>query len=191
MSEIPIEKVGWEYNEAACPPDRDFIEYLEQNKRDIPITVFHMGPGIHHRVGLWAVTQKNVFVRAISITPPEVDEYMRLATLNPELNSKYLVDFGDLHLIPEQLLPRMDYITLFHLGEISAQVDNPDYHGASISQVVSELARRLSIRGEMMFYEGSVAWEKVKSAVEVNMVYKYQFERSAYKSLTIFKKTRV
>lgn len=190
MSEIPVENTGWEYNEAVCPPDRDFIEYLELNKRDKTTTIFHLGPGFHHKLGLWSATQSNYYVRAISISPPEVLEYIRLATLNPKLNSRYLVDFGDIHLTPVELLPRMDYVTLFHIGEISNQVDSEDYHGQSISEVISEYARRLSIRGEILFYEGSVAWEKIKSVVEVNMIYRYQFERSSFKSLTIFKKTR-
>jgi hypothetical protein len=188
---IPTVEHGWEYDEVRCPPDRDFIEYLSmQPTRAKPVVIFHLGPGLHHKVGLWAATQKNIYVRAMSITPEEVMEYIRLASENPLLNSRYQVDFGDIHLLNTCVLPRMDYITLFHLGEISAQANDPAYGGTSISDIVSMMTRRLSLQGEILFYENSVAWKDIKAAVEVNLSYRYEYTRSTFKSLTIFKKTR-
>lgn len=190
MNKIPVVENGWEYNGVTCPPDEHFIEYLEGQNIDKPTIVFHLGPGMHHKVGIWASTQKNVFVRAISITPPEVVEYMRLAADNPVLNSRYLVDFGDIHLLNGIMLPRIDYITLFHLGEISSQTNDPDYPGNNVFETIGMLYRRLSIRGKMVFFENSVGWRDIKSQVEVNLVMKYPCERSNYKSLTIFTKMR-
>jgi len=141
-------------------------------------------------VGRWAASQKNVYVRAISLSPAEVDAYIQLAIQNPILNTKYAVDFGDIHLLTTQLLPRIDYITLFHLGEVSSQLADPEYPGNSIADTIALLARRMAKNGQMLFCADSPAWKDIKGAVEVNMVYRYEYERSVFKSLIIYKKVR-
>jgi len=186
---IPIIEDGWEYNDD-YPCDTQFIEYLsglgleKMNK----VTIFHMGPGIHHKVGLWAMEQKNIFVRSISITPIEVKEYISIATENPWLNSRYLVDFGDIHLIEEKLLPKFDFISLFHLGEISSQIYEVDYPSKNIESVIGMMSRRLSIGGELLFYNKSVAWKTIKPIVELSMYSMYSYKESGFADLSVYKK---
>lgn len=188
---IPVVDHGWAYNGETCPPDQDFIEYLEQREFSDPdITILHMGTGMHHKVGLWAAEQRHFFVRGLTMTPAEVDEYIRLATENPRLNSRYLVDFCDIHLLPEDLLARYDFITLFHLGEISDQANDPEYRGRNVSEVIVSMVKHLSIKGEILFFEKSVAYPSIAHAVDVNMIYRYGFQKSSFKSLTIYKKPR-
>lgn len=191
MSQIPIEKHGWNFYPETCPPDQDFIEYLEKDSKGRMVSVFHLGSGMHHKVGLWAATQKNIFVRAISITPEEIIEYIRLATENPILNSRYLVDFGDVHLLNPYLLPRFDYITLFHLGEISSQVYDPDYPSKSIPETVNLMMHKLCIGGQILFFENSVAWKTIKPLINLELDNNHLFVKSNYKSITIYRKTGV
>jgi len=189
MTNIPIVEVGWEYSDV-YPCDTQFIEYLSGlglEKMNTAV-IFHMGPGLHHKVGLWAVEQSNIFVRSISITPSEVKEYINLATENPWLARKYMVDFGDIHLINANILPRFDFISLFHLGEISEQVLNPDYPGNAVEGVLNTMTKKLSVAGEILFYEKSAAWEKIKTFVEIHLSTGYNYKMTQFKDLVIFKK---
>lgn len=179
---IPIEQSGWNLNPQTCPPDLDFIEYIENDMPEESFQIFHMGCGLHHTVGLWAARKVNAYVRSISITPPEIEEYIRLATSYPNLNAHYLVDFGDIHLYPPVLLPQFNYVTLFHLGEISSFT----YPGYTILQVVENFANHVVEGGKIFFFNRSVAWKKIE-----NLIYSYLSEAlhwniSNYKSLIIY-----
>lgn len=189
MKPIPIEIKGWNYLDS-CSCDEEFIEYLKTQPLDRmnATTIFHLGPGMHHKVGLWAATNPRVFVRALTITPEEVQEYVWLATKNPYLNSRYLVDFGDIHLVSHLLLPRFDFIALFHLGEISTQVYDPEYPGVGIEDVLKNLSQRLSMGGEMLFFERSVAWESIHSIVKLSLYNRYSYKMSNFKNLAIYRK---
>jgi len=189
MTDIPVQEAGWEYNDV-CPCDTQFIEYLTESNigKLSSAVIFHMGPGMHHKVGLWAVEQKKVFVRSMTLAPKEILEYIRLATADPWLNSRYLVDFGDIHLLDKMLLPKFDFISLFHLGEISAQAFEEDYPGHNIETVLTIMSQRLSIGGEMLFYERSAAWEKIRMIIDFNLYDKYSYKKSNFKDLAIFRK---
>lgn len=173
----------WELNPQTCPPDLDFIEYLEN---DMPrdICIFHMGCGLHHTVGLWAA-RNNAYVRSISITPAEIEEYMRLATNDPNLNNHYLVDFGDIHLYPLALLPNFNYVTLFHLGEISEH----SYPGYTMLEVVIHLTNRLFKGGKIFFFNRSVAWKKIENSIYSYLSETLHWEMSTYKSLVIYQQS--
>ena len=186
---IPIEEIGWRLNPDTCPPDIHFIDYLKEYPLpSYPVSIFHMGCGFHHWVGTWAATQKNIFVRSLSITPVEIDHYIELATENPELNFKYQVDFGDIHVISSALIPRFDFITLFHLGEISEQIKDPEYPGRSIPSVIRMFAERLQPGGEMLFFSGSSAWFKVFDIVKLILGVENNWHETTYKSLVIYRK---
>lgn len=185
---IPVEQSGWNLNPQTCPPDIDFIEYLENDMPPIDTRIFHMGCGLHHTVGLWAARNRKVYVRSISITPAEVEEYMRLATDDPDLNSYYLVDFGDIHLYPFNLLPKFQYVTLFHLGEISGQIYNPAYPGWKILQVVANFVNHISNGGKIFFFRNSVAWKQIENPV-CSFLNDINWKMSNYKSLIIYQQS--
>jgi hypothetical protein len=186
---LPVVEKGWQYNDV-CPCDTEFIEYLETLNLDRMklTTIFHMGPGMHHKIGLWATMKKNVLVRSITLAPEELNEYVRLATEDPWINTCYLVDFGDIHLMDTMLLPRLDFISLFHLGEISEQIKNDEYPGKTISEVLGGLSRRLSIGGQMLFYERSVAWQSIFPIIETSLFNKYRYKKLNYKNIAIYQK---
>lgn len=186
---IPVEQYGWELNSQTCPPDLDFIEFLKHDMPEKePVRIFHLGCGLHHKVGLWAAGTKNAFVRSISITPAEVIEYMRLATDDPNLNTHYLVDFGDIHLHPSALLPHFDYVTLFHLGEISGQADNYAYPGRTILQVVVLFISHIFENGKIFFFNRSVAWKQIENPVYSYLCETLHWKISNYKSLVIYQR---
>lgn len=183
---IPIEAKGWEWHDS-CDCDQEFIEYLYDNPLHENTRIFHMGPGMHHKVGLWASNYVvPLFVQSITITPPEMDEYMRLAAADPHLNRHYQVMFGDIHLLEERMLNRYDYISLFHLGEISDQVNNLDYNGSDIRQVIHTFADHLNPHGKMLFFEKSCAWKRIEDDVEEMLHYERRWLYNGYHWLKIY-----
>jgi hypothetical protein len=188
---LPIEEKGWKLYPETCPPDIHFIDYLEKEKFNLPVRIFHMGPGLHHIVGLWATQKKGVYVRSLTITPSEMVEYMKLAAEDASINASYLVDFGDIHLLIFDLLPtEFDYISLFHLGEISKQIKNPDYNGWFITDLLSEFSNHLRAGGKILFFAQSVAWKDIQDEVDRLLVGILHYVRSSHKSLLIYQKPR-
>lgn len=186
MSKIPIEDKGWQFNPDTCPCDSDFIEYLQRVPASNPINIFHMGPGMHHMVGKWATEQDRFyFVLSVCITPEEVQEYIRLTTENPFLATRYWVLFSDIHLLHPNLMGSFDYISLFHLGEISSQLADDGYPGRGIEQIIDSLSRRMWPGGSMLFFENSVAWKAIAPIVDSFLIEK-NWVFSRFKSLIIY-----
>lgn len=187
MNRIPIEEKGWELNPETCPCDLDFIEFAKNFPYARFLTIFHMGPGMHHSVGKWAASsEKRAFVFSISITPEEIQEYIRLITEHPVWATRYWVQFMDIHLMRSPLLPRFDLITLFHLGEIIATEKDSDYPGTSVSEILRMFSDRVVAGGSMLFFPRSVAWKKIESDVDWILRSEREWKRDIFKNLLVY-----
>lgn len=161
---------GWPYQPDLCPADDDFIEYLtEQVTPDFTIwptpAVFHMGPGLHHKVGRWAVSS-NLACVAMTNSVEELTSFTQLKIDGADPFGRYACLFGDVQ-VDKPLMPKDGYrwITLFHLGEApDERRDALDIEG--VGKVYSGLLRR---DGELLFYTGSSAYDRVKPILDEMM----------------------
>lgn len=103
-------------NFAACPADLDIASYLEE--REGGLKIFHFGTGRHHHVGLsnHKRIRPNVII-AITASPQEYLRYIELCVRDGSLGRNYLVYFGDIYNLRSEYLPRLDIVSLPHLGE--------------------------------------------------------------------------
>jgi hypothetical protein len=177
----------WSLDEAQCPCDVHFVQYLaEKNVRNAAI--FHFGTGNHHLVGLKAAESGagNV-VMAITASPQEYDTYVELLIKDARLGYAYKAFFGDIYQIDGRLLPNFDYITLFHICEYRTS-DNDSYGALTDRQVALVLADKLNPGGEMLFFSGSFAFDRAE-AIANEFVREQPFDLAPdYKSLKILKK---
>lgn len=115
MSRLNYWNETWSLDEAQCPCDLHFVQYLEE-KGAKDKTIFHFGTGNHHIVGLKAAAGGNA-VLGITASPQEYDDYVELLIQNPRLGHTYKAYFGDIYQLDPRLLPEFDYVALFHVGE--------------------------------------------------------------------------
>ena len=85
----------WDLDEAQCPCDIHFNQWIEANKITRK-TIYHFGTGTHHIVGLTqAANGSDNVVFAITASTIEYDAYIKLAMDRPQLMKSYLAYFGD------------------------------------------------------------------------------------------------
>ena len=130
MNKLNFWNSTWPLDEAQCPCDIHFLEYLES--RDARgVTIFHFGTGNHHIVGLRLdEAKRNCAVLGITASPQEYEDYIKLLIDNPTLGHTYKAYFGDIYQLDTRLLPQFDYVTLFHVGEFRSE-DNDRYDDGS------------------------------------------------------------
>ena len=117
MTKLNYWNETWSLDEAQCPCDLHFVEYLEEKKAK-NAAIFHFGTGNHHIVGLrLAENGSNCAVLGITASPQEYDDYVELLIKNPRLGHTYKAYFGDIYQLDGRLLPQFDYVSLFHVGE--------------------------------------------------------------------------
>src|SRR5450631_2613848 len=117
MTTLNYWNTTWSLDEAQCPCDIHFLQYLEE-KAVKGASIFHFGTGNHHIVGLkTAENGSNNAVLGITASPQEYEAYIELLIQNPRLGFTYKAFFGDIYQLDARLLPAFDYATLFHLGE--------------------------------------------------------------------------
>jgi hypothetical protein len=149
----------WSLDEKQCPCDIHFVDYLEQAGTE-NAAIFHMGTGSHHIVGLkMAAGGKGNHVLAVTASPDEYEAYVRLAIENPRLGFTYKAYFGDIYQIDAKLLPSLDHVTLFHLGEYRTEA-NDSYGALTDLEMARVLVSRLRPGGELHLYTGSFAYDK-------------------------------
>ena len=177
----------WSLDEAQCPCDLHFIDYLQEKKAS-NAAIFHFGTGNHHIVGLkMAASGSNCAVLGITASPQEYDDYVDLLIKNPRLGHTYKAYFGDIYQLDGRLLPQFDYVSLFHLGEYRTP-DNDAYGALTDLEMALILADKIKPGGEVLFYSGSFAYDKAE-AVGKELVKQRPFEPAPdYKSLRIFRK---
>jgi hypothetical protein len=187
MSKLNFWNETWSLDEAQCPCDLHFVEYLEE-KGVKNATIFHFGTGNHHIVGLrMAENGSNNAVLGITASPQEYDDYVELLIKNARLGHTYKAYFGDIYQLDSRLLPEFDYVSLFHVGEFRTP-ENDAYGALTDLEMALVLADKVKPGGEVLFYTGSFAYDKAQ-AVETELVRQRPFEPAGgYKSLTIFRK---
>ncbi len=187
MAKLNYWNETWSLDEAQCPCDLHFVEYLEgKNVKDAAI--FHFGTGNHHIVGLRLHQNgSNCAVLGITASPQEYDDYVELLIQNPRLGHTYKAYFGDIYQLDPRLLPAFDYAALFHVGEFRTP-ENDSYGALTDLEMTLVLAAKLNPGGEILFYKGSFAYDKAE-AVAKELVAHHAFEDAGeFKSLRIYKK---
>src|SRR4051812_45840391 len=155
MLKMNLWDAKWDLDEAQCPCDIHFNQWIDANKITGK-TIYHFGTGTHHIVGLTqAANGANNVVFAITASTIEYDAYTKLALEQPKLLKHYLVYFGDGYLTDGRLLPDLDVATLFHAGEyIGANTTTPEYGGVDDLGLARILLDRTRVGGHMLFYTG-------------------------------------
>jgi len=179
----------WDLDEAQCPCDIHFNEWIETNKITGK-TIYHFGTGTHHIVGLTqAANGSNNVVFAITASTVEYDTYIKLALERPRVAKSYLAYFGDVYLANPRLLPQLDVATMFHAGEfISANTTSAEYGGTDDLGVTRVLLDRMQPGGHVLFYTGSFAFDKAE-AIVATLEREGKLERAGtFKSLLVCRK---
>ena len=187
MTKLNYWDATWSLDEAQCPCDLHFVEYLAQKGASNAV-IFHFGTGNHHIVGLkMAENGSNCAVLGITASPQEYDDYVELLIKNPRLGHTYKAYFGDIYQLDARLLPEFDYVSLFHVGEFRTP-DNDAYGALTDLEMTLMLADRTKPGGEILFFTGSFAYDKAQ-AVGKELLEQRPFEPAGvYKSLQIFRK---
>jgi hypothetical protein len=129
----------------------------------------------------------NCAVLGITASPQEYDDYVELLIKNPRLGHTYKAYFGDIYQLDARLLPELDYVSLFHVGEFRTP-DNDAYGALTDLEMTLMLADRTKPGGEILFFTGSFAYDKAQ-AVGKELLEQQPFEPAGvYKSLQIFRK---
>jgi hypothetical protein len=179
----------WDLDEAQCPCDIHFNEWIETNKITGK-TIYHFGTGTHHIVGLTqAANGSNNAVFAITASTVEYDAYIKLAMERPRVVKSYLAYFGDAYLTNPRLLPEIDVATMFHAGEfIGANTTSAEYGGLDDLGVARMLLDRMRPGGHVLFYTGSFAFDKAEAIVAALAAEGKLKRAGAFKSLLVCSK---
>ena len=184
---LQIWDVDWYLDEAQCPCDVHFTQWIDDQKLS-GTTIFHFGTGGHHHLGLHNLERGEPnTVLGITASPPEFQRFIELAIKHPRLSRAYQVWFGDIYLLNPSLLPELDVATLFHTGEFRG--GSQDAYGALTDRQVADVSLgRLRTGGWIQFYTGSFAYDKA-AAIAQDLVAEGKLEPAgAYKSLVLYRK---
>jgi len=187
MTKLNYWDATWSLDEAQCPCDLHFVEYLAQKGASNAV-IFHFGTGNHHIVGLkMAENGSNCAVLGITASPQEYDDYVELLIKNPRLGHTYKAYFGDIYQLDARLLPEFDYAALFHVGEFRTP-ENDSYGALTDLEMTYILADKLRPNGEVLFYTGSYAYDKAEAVAKELMQTRPFDDAGTYKSLRIYRK---
>jgi len=179
----------WDLDEAQCPCDIHFNQWLEANTFTGK-TIYHFGTGVHHIVGLTqAANGSDNAVFAITASPIECEAYIKFALERPAILKSYVAHFGDAYLTNPHLIPPLDIATLFHAGEyIGPNTTSPEYGGMDDLGLTRLLLDRMRSGGYVLFYTGSFAFDKAEAVVET-LAHEKKAERvGTFKSLLVCRK---
>ena len=155
----------WALRIGDCPCDIHFVEWLDANKV-VDSAIFHFGTGGHHHVGIaCAKAERRNAVLGITASPPEYEDFIKLAIARPEVLRHYNAVFGDIYLLNRRLLPVFDVVTLFHLCEFRGE-KNDAYGGLTDAEVAALLTEKTRPGGHILFYPGSYAFDRAKPIIE-------------------------
>jgi hypothetical protein len=156
---------SWPLMAEICPCDVHFVEYLQANQvRDS--VVFHFGTGEHHTLGVHNVEAGEANeILAITASPREYDEYVKLVIENPSAARTYKVIFGDIYTLTPRIIPDFDMVTLFHLceyydAERSAYAQHDDY------SLLALFVSKLKPGGKIFFYSMSTHFDSARAIIE-------------------------
>lgn len=170
------DQAGWALHPKICNCDIEFINWLSLNEVHDKF-IFHMGPGLHHQVGIWAsYLRNNVVSLTISAEEDAVYDKMIEKRWKDRVSVPYLCQYGDIQDFRPGNFRSFDLVTLFHLGEMGDDHPLP---------VISRFTDQLTPGGSIVFYTGSAAWDKIEG--RINLPNLHMQER--FKSLEFWKKT--
>lgn len=143
---------GWPYQPDKCPCDDQFIEYL--NRLQGHNIVFHMGTGLHHKVGLYCAS-RSMACLGMTASIDEVFAYYEQAWC-----PTYQIIFGNIYKLDVRTIPYPSIISLFHMGELV------DMFGDIDEEAIKRLLKRSVPKGLAFFYQKSSAWDRAIKTVE-------------------------
>jgi len=179
----------WDLDEGRCPCDIHFNDWIDDQKLTGK-TIYHFGTGKHHVIGIRQATNgSNNVVFGITASPEEYDAYIKLVTEQPQISKSYLCYFADIYLTNPKLLPELDIVALFHLGEfIDATTTSPAYGGLSDLALTRALLKKTRPDGRILIFTGSFAHDKAEAvAAELERGGEIAFV-SAFKTLLVYRK---
>lgn len=168
MNELP----GWEWQPDKCRVDEDFIEWLHYDGSG---RIFHMGTGLHHKVGDWCSAN---LVDCYGITASQ--EEFRAAS--GHITPYYQVILADIYKLHKTMLPEFNIMSLFHLGELVdlfGEIDEVSVWGL-MSKVVTD--------GKILFYRHSSAFDRVEPFIKSTMAMGYIKPYAVSENLEIYSK---
>lgn len=175
-----------------CPCDAWFVDYM--TSREIRNkSIFHLGTGLHHAVGLGSHLNKlDNHILGITTNVREHARYLKLIIEHRELEKNYKVLLTDLYCLHDGCLPRFDVATLFHLCEFPPE----NYGRRSLvwhddASVLALLIRHVNVAGTVLFYDGSRAWREARRLVEDAVRRGDLAQRDQYQGLLVYGKTRL
>lgn len=186
QSKLHLYDDTWELNDC-CPCDLQFLEFLKA-KKIRNATIFHMGTGAHHMVGLHAADNgaKNAVI-GITASPGEHDRYIKLGVENPLTHASYKAFFGDIYQLDARLLPPLDVATIFHLCEFRTE-KNDAYNALTDLEVARLLWDQLKPGGYMLFYTTSFAYPKAVPIIARLGKQRKMIAEDNFKLLQVFRK---
>jgi hypothetical protein len=185
-------KKSWPLRTLTCPCDAHFVEYLIE-KKVMDKVIFHFGTGSHHLLGRTNTTlSRPNLVLGITASRREYSKYMDFIIEHPEAAQNYQVVFTDIYTLRARLLPKFDYVTLFHLGEFHDEKLSA-YAPLSDSTLVDLLLTRLKGNGRIFFYKFSAFGGAEKTRVILRRaVRKGKIVKvGEYKSLMVYRRSSV
>lgn len=173
------------------PCDAWFLEYLTsrgiRNK-----SVFHLGTGLHHAVGLGNhLNGLDNHVLGITTNVREHARYLKHIAEHRELEKTYKVLLTDLYCLNDASLPMFDVVTLFHLCEFPpANYGRRSLVWHDDASILALLIRHLNVAGTVLFYSGSRAWREAGPIVEDAVLRGDLVKQDQYEGLLVYGTTR-
>jgi hypothetical protein len=172
---------SWPLWARMCPCDLHFCDFLQERKVRSQ-SIFHLGTGGHHLVGLRnrADDMDNV-VLGVTLSPDEIKRYLKLVVRDPILGQNYKVLFADVHDLQAASLPDFDLVTLFHLCESGSRSG----HLLSDEGVLRLFASKLKPGGLLALYRESIGYPRLRPIVTAAIAAGTLKHLEDYKSLQI------
>ena len=184
---LQIWDIDWQLDEAQCPCDVHFQQWLEAEGIK-GRSIYHFGTGGHHYLGLANMAKggpNTIF--GITASPKEYDCYVKLAIEHAELTRHYQVVFGDIYLLNTKLLPPLDMATMFHLCEFRNEQQDK-YGGLTDRQVMETMLKVLPIGGLLILYTGSFAYPSADPIAKAMQAEGLIDRVSTFKTLEFYRK---
>ena len=187
MAKLNYYEIGWYLDEAQCPCDVHFTTWLEK-ERIAGKAIFHFGTGEHHIVGIKChEAGTNNAVLGITASPREHEFYEKLVIERPEIGRGYKVLFGDIYQLDSRLLPELDIVSLFHVGEFRTE-KNDAYDALTDEEMVRLLVGKLKGPKLVLFYSGSYAFDVAQRIAETLVEEGILEPAGSFESLRIFRR---
>ena len=165
MLKMNLWDAKWDLDEAQCPCDIHFNQWVEERKLKGK-AIYHFGTGTHHVVGIRQAEAGNA-VLAITASKEEYDSYVKLVAENSRVSRNYLAYFGDIYLTNARLLPDFDVVTLFHLCEFFQETTASEgYGGLTDAKLLDLLTAKVRSGGHILFYKGSFAFGAAEPIIQ-------------------------